>query len=613
MALDDEPTLRRDKIVGDYIIVRRLTAGGFGTVFEARHRDTQLTFALKRLPLTPEDAERFRKEALYPASVAARSLHVMGVHSFFKDPDGDFFYVVTELVPNGDLRDFLKKHAPLDVRMAADTAVGIARGLVAIHEQGIVHLDLKPRNVLMDQKDGRWVPKITDFGLARSGGSLDLSQSASVGYAAPEQWDLRTKPGPDSDLFAFGMILYELLTGRPATEATDREAYAAWLDAGEPPAAPSAVRPELARWGELDALTAALLQFDRTRRTATAADALRVLTGALARIERAADAPGASQAPVPAPPGRSAGSAAQTASPPARAAVPSREPAAADSRVRQVALIAGSLMALVVLLLYLGRDQASSSPPETRPGPEVPAVPLPPPTKASPPATSEQKRQLPEPASAGTASPGPSAPPRDRSPVPPEIARQDAPAPVVLPSTREPERAAPASTLVQPLPAPDPEVRAQEPAVVRTSPANAAPAPAPAPPPQPLVSVSYEAACGNPLQSPKGTIESLVREEVRRRRIGVKEPVRIVVGAGILPQNSSGSGAAVSMRGQFFVCSAASPEGCAPSLACPAPCTFRRSDSQNGNREEAADALAEAIAISIGRDERGARNACQAF
>ena len=103
-----DPTVRKPiTSAGEFDLVRRMGAGGFGVVFEARHRNSGLAYAVKRIDMSTEDAERYRNEALYPARIAAQSLHVMGVHSFFRDATDDVFYVVTELVPHGDLRAFL--------------------------------------------------------------------------------------------------------------------------------------------------------------------------------------------------------------------------------------------------------------------------------------------------------------------------------------------------------------------------------------------------------------------------------------------------------------------------------------------------------------------------
>ena len=282
------------KVVGEFRLGRQLGAGGFGTVFEAVHLKTGLSYAIKRLHA--EDPDRFEKEALYPAKAASHSLHVLNLHSFFQEADGTF-YLVTDLVPHGDLGGYLKAHRPLSVAGALEIALGIAKGLAAIHEQGIVHLDLKPANVLMDLKDGDWIPKISDFGLARSSGSEYMNQAGSAAYASPEHFDTRVARGPHSDMFSFGMLLYELLTGRQACDGVaSLTEYFAWIVRASPPAPPSAVRPELRGRTDIDDIVANLLQFDASKRTLTAAGAVRRLAEARHEKREAAAPP-----PVPAP------------------------------------------------------------------------------------------------------------------------------------------------------------------------------------------------------------------------------------------------------------------------------------------------------------------------
>lgn len=266
------------KVVGDFRLGRQLGSGGFGTVYEAEHIKTRLPYAVKRLHA--EEPERFEKEALYPARAASRSLHVLNIHSFFQGPEGEF-YLVTDLIPYGDLGAFVKEHRPLSVDAALQIAGGIAKGLAAIHEHGIVHLDLKPANVLMDFKDEQWIPKIADFGLARSTMSQAMNQCGSVGYASPEHFDSRLARGPASDMFSFGMLLFELLTGQRACgDATSMTEYASWILRATPPPAPSTLRAELRSRGDIDRIIGDLLQFDASRRTLSAGMATRRLADA---------------------------------------------------------------------------------------------------------------------------------------------------------------------------------------------------------------------------------------------------------------------------------------------------------------------------------------------
>jgi formylglycine-generating enzyme required for sulfatase activity/serine/threonine protein kinase len=364
MSESFDPTIRKPLTrAGEFDLLRRMGAGGFGVVYEARHRGSGLSYALKRIDMSAEDAERYRNEALYPARIASQSMHVMGVHSFFHDAQDDVFYLVTELVPHGDLRAFLDRQPkPLPLTQALEVAIGIAKGLAAIHAQGIVHRDLKPNNVLMDRKDDIWVPKITDFGLARSSRSVSLGDFATSGYAAPEQLDLLSEQplGPESDLFSFGMMLYELLTGAKPTPAQELREYGRWIGKRQPPPPASHVRPELAQFPQIDTLLALLLDFDRNRRLGSAGDALRMLSaitrqvGSQTLIERvhlphlSGQHTPAPPAPAPPPPPAPSGPhqvALAPLPPPMPAPAPTPEPGATWTRGRVALVMLGVFVA----------------------------------------------------------------------------------------------------------------------------------------------------------------------------------------------------------------------------------------------------------------------------
>ena len=212
--------------LGPYEIEAPIGAGGMGEVYRARDSRLGRSVAVKVLPeALAHDADRrrrFEKEARAASSLNHPSIitiHDVGV-------EGEIPYVVFELLEGQTLGSRLAE-GPLPPSQAIASAIEIARGLAAAHEKGIVHRDLKPENVFI-LRDGR--AKILDFGLARiaetapSGlatASPTMSGTApgmvfgTVGYMSPEQ-ARGLEASPASDIFAFGAVLYEMLSGRRA-------------------------------------------------------------------------------------------------------------------------------------------------------------------------------------------------------------------------------------------------------------------------------------------------------------------------------------------------------------------------------------------------------------
>jgi Tol biopolymer transport system component len=217
--------------LGPYEIQSPLGAGGMGEVYRARDARLNRDVAIKILPTSfssdPERLQRFAQE-----SRAAAALNHPNILSIFDIGEGSIGetrgapYVVSELLEGETLRDRLRD-GPLTSRKAIEYAQQIARGLAAAHEKGIVHRDLKPENLFITH-DGR--AKILDFGLAKitrpeadASGNEPTQQvgteagvvMGTVGYMSPEQ--ARGKPADArSDIFAFGAILYEMLSGKRA-------------------------------------------------------------------------------------------------------------------------------------------------------------------------------------------------------------------------------------------------------------------------------------------------------------------------------------------------------------------------------------------------------------
>jgi serine/threonine protein kinase len=236
-----------------YEILGPLGAGGMGEVYHARDPVLKREVAIKVLPSyfsrDPDRLRRFEQEA--QAAAALNHPNILAVHRF-----GTFEgapYLVSELL-EGSTLGYLLAHGPLPVRKVIDYGVQIASGLAAAHEKGIVHRDLKPENIFVTE-DGR--VKILDFGLAKltqpkaaapDGPTVTLQDQTdpghvlgTVGYMSPEQ--VRGKTADHrADIFAFGAILYEMLTGHRAfRKPTSTETMTAILN--EEPASISQIAP----------------------------------------------------------------------------------------------------------------------------------------------------------------------------------------------------------------------------------------------------------------------------------------------------------------------------------------------------------------------------------
>jgi len=196
--------------LGPYWIVDSIGQGGMGQVFKAEHSVLARLVAIKVLPRkksTPEAIANFTREI----RAQARLDHENLVRAFDAGEDGNVYYLVTEYVPGSDLRKLVRRNGPLDMHTAASIITQTARGLMHAHQQGLIHRDVKPGNVLVTP-DGR--AKLSDLGLAGPlGGDAENDPRfgkivGTADYLSPDHITSPWNPTPAWDIYSLGCTLY---------------------------------------------------------------------------------------------------------------------------------------------------------------------------------------------------------------------------------------------------------------------------------------------------------------------------------------------------------------------------------------------------------------------
>ncbi len=253
-------------IDGRYKVLTRLGSGGMADVFCAEDQQLGRKVALKllhrRFAEDAEFVERFRREA--SAAAGLQHPNVVGVYDR-GEWDGTY-YIAMEYLPGRSLKDVIRQEAPLDPVRAIDITVQILKAARFAHRRGIVHRDLKPHNAMVDDEDR---VKVTDFGIARAGAS-DMTETGSImgtaQYLSPEQAQGHAV-SQASDLYAIGVILFELLTGHVPFDA-ESAVTIALKHVSEPPPSPSMFDPSVPP--VLEAIVAWALEKDPAQRPADA-------------------------------------------------------------------------------------------------------------------------------------------------------------------------------------------------------------------------------------------------------------------------------------------------------------------------------------------------------
>jgi serine/threonine-protein kinase len=215
------------KVIKDIRLVREIGGGGFGQVFEGEHVKTGETYAVKVLKVAPEKIEVLEREVFVLAELSHPN--VLKMVKFGVDKELDCYLIITEWLPGRTLSQLWRNHPPFPRSWVRCLFEQLLDALSYAHEHNIIHRDLKPENFILirdnnDLSDVRL--KILDFGIAKVLEAGDtLKSKVAVGtpnYMAPEQVrGDHSEFGGWTDLYACGVILAELLTGRPMWEGED--------------------------------------------------------------------------------------------------------------------------------------------------------------------------------------------------------------------------------------------------------------------------------------------------------------------------------------------------------------------------------------------------------
>ena len=259
--------IERDTVIDErYRVLNRLGSGGMADVYCAE--DTQLgrkvavKLLYRRFAEDEEFVERFRREA----SSAAGLQHPNIVGVFDRGEWDGTYYIAMEYLKGHTLKQLVREHGAMPPDLAVDITIQVLRAAKFAHKRGIVHRDIKPHNVILDE-EGR--AKVTDFGIARAGAS-DMTETGSImgtaQYLSPEQ--AQGQPvSPRSDLYSIGVMLYELLTGQVPFDA-ESPVTIALKHVSEDPVPPSQLNPAVPP--ALDAVVLRALEKEPANRFADA-------------------------------------------------------------------------------------------------------------------------------------------------------------------------------------------------------------------------------------------------------------------------------------------------------------------------------------------------------
>jgi serine/threonine protein kinase len=228
-----------------YIIEETLGKGGMAVVYKARDTTLERTVAIKVLRREYSENEAFREHFRQEAKAAANLTHpnIVTVHDF--GFDNDRIFIIMEYVPGTDLKELLEKSGRLSIDESLKFMIQACAGVGFAHRTGLVHCDIKPQNLLItpDQQ-----VKVVDFGIARALASINPQERSEIVWGSPHYFSPEQAagmaPSLASDVYSLGVIMYEMLIGKPPFRAQEAAGLAKMHREQLPPA-PQQLNPEI--------------------------------------------------------------------------------------------------------------------------------------------------------------------------------------------------------------------------------------------------------------------------------------------------------------------------------------------------------------------------------
>ena len=271
-------------IDGKYQILDRLGVGGMGEIFKVRHIHLNELRVIKimrpNVAADDQGLQRFLQEARTSTMIKHRNLAML---YDFAQLDDRSYYMVWEFIDGVNIQKWIATNGPVPPRLAVEISVQALNGLAHLHSMGLIHRDISPENIMLSQDHhGKLLVKVIDFGIAKSLAEGESGQGLTqtgmflgkLKYASPEQAGY-LKEGehldPRSDLYSFGIVMYEMLAGRAPFQATNPHGYIL-KHVTEKPAPINETNPQVRVPSQLESVIMKSLEKNRDNRFRTAAD-----------------------------------------------------------------------------------------------------------------------------------------------------------------------------------------------------------------------------------------------------------------------------------------------------------------------------------------------------